>query len=65
VVSLEEVEEEETGKSSDLPDIDGDDDDDVDLGDDDDDDTFLASEDEDDDDVTGIIGVGGEDDEET
>lgn len=38
-------------------------DDDVDIGDDDDD-TFLeADEDEDDDDVSGIIGVGGDDDE--
>jgi len=44
----------------DIPDIG---DDDVDLGDDDDD-TFLeADEDEDDDDVSGIIGVGGDDDE--
>lgn len=39
------------------------DDDDVDLGDDDDDDTFLADDEEDEDDVSGIINVGGDDDE--
>lgn len=44
----------------DIPDMG--DDDDVDIGDDEDD-TFLEQEDEDDDDMTGIIGVGGDDDE--
>ena len=59
IVSLEEADEEAKGGD----DIDlGDDDDDVDLGDDDDD-TFLADEDEDEDDVSGIIGVGDDDDE--
>jgi uncharacterized protein (TIGR02300 family) len=58
LVSLEEADEEVKG---------GDDlaldDDDVDLGDDDDDDTFLADDEEDEDDVSGIINVGGDDDE--
>lgn len=46
--------------NDDIPDMG---DDDVDLGDDDDD-TFLeADEDEDDEDMSGIIGVGGDDDE--
>nr|WP_197978151.1 MULTISPECIES: TIGR02300 family protein [Rhizobium] len=45
----------------DIPDLG--DDDDVDIGDDDDN-TFLeADEDDEDDDVTGIVGVGGDDDE--
>ncbi len=44
----------------DIPDMG--DDEDVDIGDDEDD-TFLEQEDEDDDDMTGIIGVGGDDDE--
>lgn len=38
-------------------------DDDVDLGDDEEDDTFLAEDEEDEDDVSGIINVGGDDDE--
>ena len=58
LVSLEDAEDNASG--DDLPDIG---DDDVDIGDDDDD-TFLeADEDEDDDDVSGIIGVTGDDDE--
>jgi len=58
VVSLEDADEEAKGDDdADLPDID----EDVDLGDDDD--TFLEEEEEDDDDVTGIIGVGDEDEE--
>lgn len=57
VVSLEDADEE--GKGDDLPDLG---DDDVDLGDDDDD-TFLADEEEEDDDVSGIIGIGEDDDE--
>lgn len=58
LVSLEDAD--EAASSDDLPDIG---EDDVDLGDDDDD-TFLeADEDEDDDDMTGIIGVPGDDDE--
>jgi uncharacterized protein (TIGR02300 family) len=60
-VSLEEADEETSGKSDDNVDL-GDDDDDVDLGDDDDD-TFLEEEEEEDDDVSGIIGVGGDDEE--
>lgn len=63
IVSLEEAEEETKDKDADLPDLDDDDEVDVDLGDDDDDATFLDDEDEEDDDVTGIIGVG--DDEES
>lgn len=58
VVSLEEADDE--AKGDDLPDLG--DDDDVDLGDDDDD-TFLADEEEEDDDVSGIIGIGEDDDE--
>jgi uncharacterized protein (TIGR02300 family) len=58
VVSLEDADSEAAG--DDIPDMG--DDDDVDMGDDDDD-TFLEQEDEDDDDMTGIIGVGGDDDE--
>ncbi|WP_105383842.1 TIGR02300 family protein [Neorhizobium alkalisoli] len=58
LVSLEEGDEAASG--DDLPDIG---DDDVDLGDDDDD-TFLeADEDDEDDDMSGIIGVTGDDDE--
>ncbi len=58
LVSLEDAEDGASG--DDIPDIG---DDDVDIGDDDDD-TFLeADEDEDDDDVSGIIGVPGDDDE--
>lgn len=58
LVSLEEADEE----------VKGDDDlaldeDEVDLGDDDEDDTFLADDEEDEDDVSGIINVGGDDDE--
>ena len=56
VVSLEEADEEASGASSDS------DDDDVDLGDDEED-TFLEAEEEEEDDVSGIIGVGGEDEE--
>ncbi len=59
MVSLEEADEEAKG-GSDVPDLD--DDEDVDLGDDDD--TFLEDDEEGDDDVSDIIGVGGEDDEE-
>ncbi len=58
VVSLEEADGDNNG--DDIPDMG--DDDDVDIGDDEDD-TFLEQEDEDDDDMTGIIGVGGDDDE--
>lgn len=68
VVSLEDAEDDDTtgtakGPAADSVDID-DDDEDIDLGDDDDD-PFLSDddEDEDDDDVSGIIGVGGKDDE--
>jgi TIGR02300 family protein len=57
IVSLEDADEEAKGDDADLPDLD----EDVDLGDDDD--TFLEEEEEDDDDVTGIIGVGDEDEE--
>lgn len=58
LVSLEEADDE----------VKGDDDlaldeDEVDLGDDDEDDTFLADDEEDEDDVSGIINVGGDDDE--
>jgi uncharacterized protein (TIGR02300 family) len=60
-VSLEEADEETSGKSDDSVDLDTDDDD-VDLADDDDD-TFLEDEEEDDDDVSDIIGVGDEDEE--
>ena len=58
LVSLEDADGDAAG--DDIPDMG---DDDVDIGDDDDD-TFLeADEDEDDDDVSGIIGVTGDDDE--
>ena len=69
VVSLEDVEEDDTtggakGAAAPADDLAEDDDEDIDLGDDDDD-PFLADaeEDEDEDDVSGIIGVGGKDDE--
>ncbi|AYD03248.1 TIGR02300 family protein [Neorhizobium sp. NCHU2750] len=58
VVSLEDADGDNNG--DDIPDMG--DDEDVDIGDDEDD-TFLEQEDEDDDDMTGIIGVGGDDDE--
>lgn len=58
VVSLEDADDEAKG-GDDLPDLG---DDDVDLGDDDDD-TFLEDEEEEDDDVSGIIGIGEDDDE--
>jgi uncharacterized protein (TIGR02300 family) len=58
VVSLEDADGENSG--DDIPDMG--DDDDVDIGDDDDD-TFLEEEDDEDDDMSGIIGVGGDDDE--
>lgn len=59
LVSLEEGDEAASG--DDLPDMG---DDDVDLGDDDDDDTFLQTdEDDEDDDMSGIIGVTGDDDD--
>jgi uncharacterized protein (TIGR02300 family) len=58
IVTLEEADEE--SKGDDVPDMD--DDVDVDLGDDDDD-TFLEEEEEEDDDVSGIIGVGDDEDE--
>lgn len=68
VVSLEEADDDtsggpKSGKSSDLPDIDGDDDDDDVEIDDDDDDTFLADDDDDDDDMSDIIGVSDEDED--
>ncbi len=59
VVSLEDADDEAKGGGDDLPDLD--EDDDVDLGDDDD--TFLEDEEEGDDDVSGIIGIGEDDDE--
>ena len=58
VVSQDDADGDNNG--DDIPDMG--DDDDVDIGDDEDD-TFLEQEDEDDDDMTGIIGVGGDDDE--
>jgi uncharacterized protein (TIGR02300 family) len=58
MVSLEDADEETKGGGDDLPDLG---DDDVDLGDDEED-VFLEDEEEDGDDVSGIIGVG-EDDE--
>jgi uncharacterized protein (TIGR02300 family) len=58
LVSLEDAD--ETSSGDDIPDLG--DDDDVELGDDDD--TFLeADEDDDDDDMSGIIGVTGDDEE--
>ena len=60
LVSLEEGDE-ASGGGDDIPDMG--DDDDVDIGDDDDD-TFLETdEDDEDDDMSGIIGVTGDDDE--
>lgn len=60
MVSLEEADDEVSG-GEDIPDID---DDDVDLGDDDDDDTFLQDDDEDDDDdMSGIISVNSDEEE--
>jgi uncharacterized protein (TIGR02300 family) len=56
VVSLEEADDEAKGDDA----IEIEDEEDVDLGDDDDD-TFLEDEEEDDDDVSGIIGVGDDD----
>ncbi len=58
LVSLEDADDNASG--DDLPDMG---DDDVDIGDDDDDTFLAADEDEDDDDVSGIIGVTGDDDE--
>jgi uncharacterized protein (TIGR02300 family) len=58
-ISLEEADDEAKGGSDDLEG----EDDDVDLGDDEEDDTFLADEEEDEDDVSGIIGVGDDDDD--
>ncbi|MDQ6434260.1 TIGR02300 family protein [Mesorhizobium sp. LHD-90] len=58
VVSLEEADDEAKGGGDELPDLG---DDDVDLGDEEED-VFLEDEEEDGDDVTGIVGVG-EDDE--
>ncbi len=60
LVSLEDADDEAKSAADDLPDLG--DDEEVDLGDDEDD-TFLADEEEEDDDVTDIIGVGGDDDE--
>jgi uncharacterized protein (TIGR02300 family) len=57
VVSLEEADDEAKG-GDDLPDLG---DDEVDLGDDDEADVFLEDEEEDGDDVTGIVGVGDDD----
>lgn len=60
LVSLEDADEEASG-GDDIPDLG--DDDDVEIGDDDDD-TFLEQdEDDDNDDMTGIIGVTGDDEE--
>lgn len=59
VVSLEDADDEAKGGGDDLPDLG--EDDDVDLGDDDD--TFLEDEEEGDDDVSGIIGIGEDEDE--
>ena len=58
VISLEDADD-EAKAGDDIPDLD---DDDVDIGDDDDD-TFLEDEEEEDDDVSGIIGVGEDEDE--
>ncbi|MCR6500993.1 TIGR02300 family protein [Shinella sp. CPCC 101442] len=58
LVSLEDADEDAAG-GDDLPDL-GDDDVEIDG---DDDDTFLEQEEDDDEDMTGIIGVGGDDDE--
>lgn len=59
-VSLEDADEEAKGGDADeLPDLE---DEDVDLGDEDD--TFLETEEEEEDDVSGIIGVGGDDEDE-
>ncbi len=60
IVSLEEADDESKGGADEIPDLG--DDEEVDLGDDEDD-TFLADEEEEDDDVSGIIGVGDDDDE--
>jgi uncharacterized protein (TIGR02300 family) len=61
MVTLEEADEEASGgDDADLPDLG--DDEDVDLGDDEDD-TFLEDEEEGDEDVSGIIGVGDDDEE--
>jgi uncharacterized protein (TIGR02300 family) len=57
VVSLEDADEEAKGGADDLPDLG---DDEVDLGDDEED-VFLEDEEEDGDDVTGIVGVGDDD----
>ncbi|MBL8578143.1 MAG: TIGR02300 family protein [Mesorhizobium sp.] len=57
-ISLEDADDE--AKGDDIPDLD--DDEDVDLGDDDDD-TFLEDEEEEEDDVSGMIGVGEDEDE--
>jgi uncharacterized protein (TIGR02300 family) len=58
LVSLEEADE-ETAAGDDLPDL-GDDDVEIDG---DEDDTFLEQEEDDDDDMTGLIGVTGDDDD--
>jgi uncharacterized protein (TIGR02300 family) len=60
VVSLEEADDEASGTSDDAANVE--DDEEVDLGDEDED-TFLEDEEEDDDDVSGIIGVGDDEDE--
>jgi uncharacterized protein (TIGR02300 family) len=57
VVSLEDADNENSG--DDIPDMG---DDDVDIGEDDDD-TFLEEDEDEDEDMSGIIGVGGDDDE--
>jgi uncharacterized protein (TIGR02300 family) len=63
MVSLEDADEEASGGSDEKVDLgDGDDDEDVDIGDDEDD-TFLEEEEEEEDDVSGIIGVGDDDEE--
>ena len=58
LVSLEDADDDAAG-GDDLPDL-GDDDVEIDG---DDDDTFLEQEEDDDEDMTGLIGVGGDDDE--
>ena len=58
-VSLEDADDEAKSGGDDLPDMD---DDDVDLGDEDDD-VFIEDEEEEEDDVSGIIGVGDDDEE--
>jgi len=60
MVSLEESDDD--SPSDNIPSVDGDEDDEVEISDDDDD-TFLETDDDDDDDVSGIIGVSDEDED--